>query len=232
MHACRKDTIDLFPSHCEACAKPLPEVPDPNAMRFQIAEVLPVEPYTTEYRRHAVRCSCGQTTCAVHDQQPASPFGPRLMALVALLTGVYHLSRRKAAELLGDMAGVRVSLGALSTVKARVSTAVQPAVEVGWDRVRDAHVKHTDGTSWFQSGLSRAVRTIGTTAATVFKIIADGRKQTLEPLYGALSGDLGQRPRQNPQLVGDGTPSDLLGTFSAQVRVLCRARRACGLPRP
>ncbi len=184
------EVVNLFPSHCDDCAKPLPDVPDPNAMRFQVTEVPPVKPHTTEYRRHAVRCSCGHTTCAVHDQQPASPFGPRLMALVALLTGVYHLSRRKAAELLGDMAGVRISVGALSAVEARVSVAVQPAVEAAWERVGQAEVKHTDGTSWFQSGLSRALWTIATAAATVFKIVADGSKQTLEPLYGALQGIL------------------------------------------
>jgi len=182
--------VDLFPSHCEGCAKPLPEVPDPHAMRFQVTEVEPVRPHTTEYCRHAVRCSCGHMTCAVHDQQPASPFGPRLMALVALLTGVYHLSRRKAAELLSDMAGVRISVGAVSTVESRVSAAVQPAVEAAWQHVRDDEVKHTDGTSWFQSGLSRALWTIATAAATVFKIVADGSKQTLEPLYGALHGIL------------------------------------------
>jgi transposase len=184
------ETVHLFPSHCEGCAKPLPEVPDANAMRFEVTEVPLVKPHTTEYRRHAVRCSCGHLTCAVHDQQPASPFGPRLMALVALLTGVYHLSRRKAAELLSDLAGVRISVGAISNVEARVSTAVQPAVEVVWERVREAEVKHTDGTSWFQSGLSRALWTIATATATVFKIVVDGSKQTLAPLYGALHGIL------------------------------------------
>lgn len=134
----------MFPSHC---AKPLPEVPDANAMRFQVTEVPLVKPHITEYRRHAARCSCGHLTCAVHEQQPASPFGPRLMALAALLTGVYHLSRRKAAELLSDLAGVRISVGATSNVEASVSAAVQPAVEVAWERVCQAEVKHTDGTS-------------------------------------------------------------------------------------
>jgi transposase len=75
-------------------------------------------------------------------------------------------------------------------VEARVSVAVQPAVETAWERVRQAEVKHTDGTSWFQSGLSCALWTIATAAATVFKIVADGSKQTLQPLYGALSGIL------------------------------------------
>jgi hypothetical protein len=37
-----------------------------------------------------------------------------LMAIMALLTGVYHLGRRRAVELLSDIVGVRVSLGALS----------------------------------------------------------------------------------------------------------------------
>lgn len=182
--------VHLFPTHCEGCARPLPEVPDPHAMRYQVTELKPMKPHTTEYRRHTVWCSCGRATCAVHDQQPASPFGPRLMAVVALLTGVYHLSRRKAAQLLGDMVGMRISVGAISAVEARVSAAVQPAVEAAWERVQQADVKHTDGTSWLQSGLSRALWTIATAAATVFKIVVDGSKQTLEPLYGTLQGIL------------------------------------------
>lgn len=61
---------------------------------------------------------------------------------------------------------------------------------MAWERVQVADVKHTDGTSWLQSGLSRALWTIATAAATVFKIVVDGSKQTLEPLYGALQGIL------------------------------------------
>lgn len=41
----------------------------------------------------------------------------------------YYLSRRSAAELLSDLVGVRISLGAVSAVEARVSEAVAPAVE-------------------------------------------------------------------------------------------------------
>ena len=185
--------VNLFPSQCEGCWKPLPELPDPLAKRYQVTEVPPIDPHTTEYRRHKVRCAgCGYATCAAFDERkiPASPFGPRLMALVALLTGVYHLSRRKSAQLLGDIVGVEISLGALSAVEARVSEAVEPAVARAWDHVRRADVKHTDGTSWFQSGLTLSLWTIATTAATVFKIVADGSRATLQPLYGALRGIL------------------------------------------
>lgn len=185
--------VDLFPSHCENCWKPLPRVPDAAAKRYQQTEVPPIEPHTTEWRRHEVACPCCRyRTRAAYDEGkiPASPFGPRLMAIMALITGVYHLGRRRAVELLSDIVGVRVSLGALSAVEARVSDAVQPAVAEAWDQVGEAKVKHTDGTSWYQAGLTMALWTIATASATVFKIVANSAKETLQPLYGALSGIL------------------------------------------
>ena len=51
-------------------------------------------------------------------------------------------------------------------------------------------MKHTDGTSWLQGGATRALWTIATKAATVFKILADNSKATLQPLYGSLRGIL------------------------------------------
>jgi transposase len=185
--------VDLFPSQCENCWATLPQVPDPSAKRYQQTEVPPIEPHTTEWRRHEVQCgSCGFKTRAAYDETkiPASAFGPRLMAIMALLTGVYHLGRRRAVDLLSDIVGVRVSLGALSSVEARVGDAVQPAVDEAWVQVSQAEVKHTDGTSWYQTGLTMALWTIATTAATVFKIVADSSKKTLEPLYGERLGIL------------------------------------------
>lgn len=185
--------VDVFPPECENCWELLPKIPDGSAHRHQHTEVPPVEPFTTEWRRHAVTCPCcGFTTRARYDeaQIPASPFGPRLMAIMALLTGVYHLSRRKGVDLLSDLLGIRVSLGALSAVEARVSNAVQPAVDAAWEQVGRADVKHTDGTGWSKAGLTMALWTLATTAVTVFKIVADSSKDTLRPLYGALCGIL------------------------------------------
>lgn len=185
--------VDLYPSHCENCWEPLPEVPDPAPKRHQHTELPPIEPYTTEWRRHQVTCPCCRfKTRAAYDRNaiPSSPFGPRLMAIMALVTGVYHLSRRRAVQLLSDLLGVQVSLGALSAVEARVGDAVKPAVKEAWDRVGEDQVKHTDGTSWYQAGAAMALWTIATAAATVFKIVADGSKKTLEPLFGTLQGIL------------------------------------------
>jgi transposase len=183
--------VEHYPPQCESCWEVLPEVPDPHATRFQITEVPPVVPHTTEHRCHAVRCRCGyRTRGRLGPDVPRSPFGPRLMAIIGLLSGAYHLSRRKTAALLRDLCGVRVSVGAVSAVEARVSDAVAPPVHEAWTKVEHARVKHTDGTGWLQAGVALAVWTIATTAATVFKIVADSSKATLEPLYGALRGIL------------------------------------------
>jgi len=187
------EVVDLYPPECENCWKPLPKVADLSPKRYQQTEIPPIKPHTKETRRHTVACpDCGHETCAHYDEDviPASPFGPRLMAIMALCTGIYHLSRRRAVGLLFDVLGVRVSLGALSAVEERVSDAVKPAVDAAWEKVREAEVKHTDGTSWYQAGLTMALWTIATRAATVFKIVTDSRKATLQPLYGALRGIL------------------------------------------
>lgn len=183
---------DVFPPQCENCWEKLPERPDPNARRYQVTEVPPFEPMVTEYRRHAVRCTCGYTTRVpfAESQIPTLSFGPRLMSLVVLLTGVYHVSRRKSAKLLSDLCGVRISLGSISAIEERMATALEPAVAEAWDQVQAAKVKHTDGTSWLQAGMALSLWTLASSAATVFKIVANSSRATLRPLYGVLRGIL------------------------------------------
>jgi transposase len=137
-----------------------------------------------------VTCSCGYTTLARIEEVPTSPFGPRLMSLVALLTGVYHLSRRQAVVLLHDLLGVRLSLGAVSAIEDRVSVAVEPAVREAWTQIDSSTVKHADATSWLQAGQLRSLWTIATQAVTVFKILIDGSTESIRPLFGACRGIL------------------------------------------
>lgn len=187
------DVVDFYPEHCEHCTQVLPRTQDPQAKRYQYTELPAFEPHTTEYRRHCVGCPrCGGKTLAPYDAAaiPSSPFGPRLMAAIALVTGVYNLSRRKAVSLMSDLVGVRISLGAVSQVEDRVSEAVVPMVEQACARVAHAAVKHTDGTSWLQAGVALSVWTIATVCTTVFKIVKDGSAETLKQMFGALRGIL------------------------------------------
>ena len=67
--------VDLYPPECENCWHPLPEVADAEPQRHQQTKLPPLEPYTTEWRRHAVSCPCcGHRTRAAYDEKviPAS----------------------------------------------------------------------------------------------------------------------------------------------------------------
>jgi len=49
-----------------------------------------------------------------------------LTATVALLTGAYHLSRRKTQRLLWELFGISVSLGAISAMEQRARLGAVP----------------------------------------------------------------------------------------------------------
>ena len=188
------EIIDLFPTACENCWEPLPEIPDEFARRYQFTDLKPLVAHTTEYRRHAVGCSsCGHTTRAKYDPEviPRFTFGPRLMAVVVLLTGVYHLSRRQTVSLLHELLGVRMSLGSVSTIEGRVARAVEPAVDEVMESARSASVKHADGTTWLRAGTLLSLWVIATTAVTVFKVLPNGKMATLrDDLFGGEQGVL------------------------------------------
>ncbi len=140
-------------------------------------------PRVTEWRRHEVPCpACGHATRAHYDDDviPGYAFGPRVMAVVALLTGVYHLGRRDTVSLLRELLGLRISTGSVSNIERRMSAAVEPAVDEAWERARAAPVKHTDGTTWLRAGVMLALWTVAAVGVTVFKILANGQRNTLE----------------------------------------------------
>lgn len=188
------EVIDLFPAECGSCWKPLPQLPDALAKRYQLTELRPLAVHTTEWRRHAVLCPhCGFKTRAKYDPKvlPRLSFGPRLMAVVSLLTGVYHLSRRQTVRLLRELLGVRMSLGSVSAIEKRVGKAVEPAVDEAMEVALAAAVKHADGTTWLRAGATLSLWVIATTAVTVFKVLANGQKDTLKAdLFGKVRGIL------------------------------------------
>lgn len=184
---------DRYPCECQSCWKGLPKIPDPNATRVQSVEIPEIKLDVTEVRYHEVECPhCGYKTRANRepDKIPPSPFGPRLMSVVAVLTGTYHISRRRTQNLLSDLFGLRLSLGAVSSIEARASAAIEKPVEEAWTKAKDGEVKHADGTGWKQAGASMAVWVVATNILTVFKVVQNSTMETLKKLLGPLKGIL------------------------------------------
>ena len=55
---------------------------------------------------------------------PDSAFGPKLMGLVATLTGVFHLAKREAIQLIRELYGVDMRVGSIPNIEER--TALPP----------------------------------------------------------------------------------------------------------
>ncbi len=185
--------VDFFPEVCLGCATELPHVVDTEPCRYQQLDLRDHHPHLVEFRRHAVECPhCGARTRAAYDGSkiPASAFGPCLTAVVGLLTGVYHLSRRKAQRLLHELFGISVSLGALSGMERRASEALATAYEEAKHEVEHARVKHADATSWLRHGRLMSLWTLASMTATAFGIFVDGTRETIRPFFGRQRGVL------------------------------------------
>ena len=206
--------IDLFPEVCLGCGCPLPKIRDAAACRYQQLDLRDHRPHLTEWLRHEVECpDCGTCTRAPHDSDKisSSAFGPCLTATVALLTGAYHLSRRKTQRLLSELFGITVSLGTISAMERRASEALASAHDEALREVQYAEVKHADATTWTRAGRLMSLWTLATTAATVYRIFEDGCRETIKPMFGALIG----------RLVSD--RATVFGFWVMEMRQVCHA---------
>ena len=187
------NVVDLFPAKCSGCGDDLPKTPDDDPRRHQRVDIDRQGRVVTEWRRHQVRCPrCGARTRADYDPNviPACPFGPGLCARVVMMTGKYRLSRRDAAQVFWDLFGIRISVGSVSNIEARATSALQPAAQEAARQVDDAPVKHTDGTTWLKAGRLLSLWTVASTAATVFRIFENGRTKTIKRLFRKRTGIL------------------------------------------
>lgn len=184
--------VDCYPDNCRRCDTRLPAQQDPAPLRHQVVEIPAITPIVSEWRRHRRTCpGCGTVTCApLPPGVPSGMCGPQLMALISLLTGDYNMSRRRAVDLLNDVLGIEISLGALSQSEETVSDAVAGPVQEAREHVANEPIKHTDATGWRQGGQVRTLWTIATAAVTVFFVVPDGTMAGLRGLFAKIKGIL------------------------------------------
>jgi transposase len=114
--------------------------------KWELPEVVPL---VIEHRLHRRLCpECGSAVLADGDGISGSAFGPRLEAHVAVMAGVYRLSRRQIVELLDDMFGLTISVGAVDATIMRISGVLADPWRELRDAVRKAQAVHADETSW------------------------------------------------------------------------------------
>ncbi len=87
--------IEHHPKQCPSCGEALSGC-DTNPYRHQIVEIPPISPIVVEHRLYQLTCiSCGtKTRATLPEEVNPSGYGVRVVALVALLSGVYRNSQR------------------------------------------------------------------------------------------------------------------------------------------
>jgi transposase len=114
--------------------------------KWELPEVVAL---VTEHRLHRLLCpACGSAVLAEGDGISSSPFGPRLEAHIAVMAGVYRLSRRQIVQLLDEMFGCPISVGGVNATIVRISAVLADPWRELRDAVRKAQAVHADETSW------------------------------------------------------------------------------------
>jgi transposase len=181
------EVVVVVPERCRHCGQALPHpqtLPGPPVWRHQVVELLPLAVRVTEYQMAVGRCPrCGRRTRAkLPPGVPRRLFGPRLTAVVALLSGRYRLSRREVRQALHDLWGVRLSLGAVVRQEQAQSAALATVVEEARTAVQQADVVNMDETGWRQEQHRAWLWTVVTAELTVFRIDRSRGQTAIEAL--------------------------------------------------
>jgi transposase len=184
--------IELKPEVC-FCGGTHFEECDEEPLRHQIVDIPPIVPEVTEYIQHVCRCKdCGELVYApLPHELRRRHFGPGVLALVAVLTGVLNTSKRKALAMMNEVFSVPMSLGGLSNCEAQLAEALEQPYNETIEHIREQDVAHADETGWRRGNRQRGwLWAFCCMGAAVFMVHAKRGQQAASKLLGTFSGVL------------------------------------------
>jgi transposase len=179
------DRVVHRPVQCPSCTLPLaptlPVVGEPTCV--QVWEIPPIVPEVVEHRGEAVRCP----HCAVlvpAPDLPAGAFGPRLTSIGSILHDRFRLSMLETTGMLGDLFGVPLGAGSVSTLCQEVNVALSVPYEVVREHVKTKSHANVDETGWKQAGAKRCLWGAVTALGTLFMVATNRSAAVLLTLLG------------------------------------------------
>jgi len=183
-----QEIVNHYPEECDGCGREFTEgekVPRHGPGRHQVAELPPTAVVYTEHRTHRLRCrGCRKRTRAVLGIVGESAFGPGLQAAIVALTARNRISRRDMSELLWELFGVRISVGAIDQVCQRTSDVLAGPHEQLTAQVLASGAINVDETGWYLAGENRWMWTAATPDGAIFRIAEDRHSDRLTELLG------------------------------------------------
>ena len=125
------------PHACTCGCKNLAEC-DEKPLRHQTVDVPKIKPVVIEHVQHVLKCKkCGTLVYApLPDAIKRNIFGPGVLSLVGILTGMLNTSKRKALAMINEVFHVPMSLGGLSNCEARIAEAREKPYNDTLEQVR------------------------------------------------------------------------------------------------
>jgi len=184
--------IELNPQVCP-CGGTDFEKTNEEPLRHQIVDIPPIEPEVIEYVQYICRCQdCGALVYQpLPDEVKRKYFGPGILALVGVLTGMLNTSKRKALAMINEVFSVPMSLGGLSNCEAQLAEALEQPYNETIEHVREQDVAHADETGWRRGNRQRGwLWTLCCAGAAVFMVHAQRGQKAARKLLGAFCGTL------------------------------------------
>jgi transposase len=184
--------IELDPEVCP-CGGTDFEKTSEEPLHHQIVDILPIEPEVTEYIQHICRCKdCGELVYQpLPDEVKRKHFGPGILALVAVLTGMLNTSKRKALAMMNEVFSVPMSLGGLSNCEAQLADALERPYNETIEHIRGQAIAHADETGWRRGNLQKGwLWALCYAGAAAFMVHAKRGQQAARQLLGKFSGAL------------------------------------------
>lgn len=183
---------NLVPEQCLCGCTDLETCEDPP-LRFQTFDLPPIIPTIIEYVQHYKRCKqCGEYVYQpLPDHIKRNVFGPGVLAIVGVMTGMLNTSKRKAVEVINEVFHVPMSVGGLSNCEARISDAMASAYDDLKDYVQSQDTAHADESGWPRGNrLKGWLWAMCCATAAFFMIHANRTQQAASELLGRFSGIL------------------------------------------
>jgi transposase len=137
--------VDCKPTHCQHCGQIL-EGEDHHPTYYPQFDIPPLRSAITLHAVHSILCpACHKRT---RPAKTPNRWGSRLQALIALLSGKYHLSRRNVKQFLNQCFQIPISVGGISHCERQITQALSKPVEEMKNLLHKQNVLHVDETGF------------------------------------------------------------------------------------
>ena len=148
-------------------------------------ELPPIKPLVFEHARVRLACpGCGRSVLAELPGPALSGYGPRLEAHIAMLAGVFRLSRDQVRQIVEEVFGIPSCKGTIDNAIMRINAILaDPWAELR-EAIRKAQTVHLDETTWRLRGAQQWLWVAASALAACYRIDPSRSQKAAKELIG------------------------------------------------